>query len=156
MASDAQGNVQCLIAEQIIEALGLEYLNGEGCWIRLLWRTEHANAIYALLTPNDFSAMHRLVEDEAWTFVAGAAAEILVLHTDGTHEVVHLGGDPSAGQVAHHRIPAHTWQGTVPLGEWTLVTCVLAPPFSGIELTDAASDFSGWPDAESAIKRRMR
>lgn len=151
-----QGNLQSMTAEQIIDALGLEYLDGEGCWIRLLWRTAHANAIYALLTPTDFSAMHRLVEDEAWTFVAGAAAEILVLHTDGTHEVVQLGGDPSVGQVAHHRIPALTWQGTVPLGKWTLVTCVLAPPFSGFELADAATNFAGWPNAESAIKRRMR
>ena len=54
-----------MTAEQVIDALGLEYLDGEGCWIRQLWRTEHANAIYALVTPNDFSAMHRLVEDEA-------------------------------------------------------------------------------------------
>lgn len=68
-----------MTAEQVIDALGLEYLDGEGCWVRLLWRTAHANAIYALLTPTDFSAMHRLVEDEAWTFVAGAAAEILAL-----------------------------------------------------------------------------
>ena len=54
-----------MTAEQVIDALGLEYLDGEGCWIRLLWRTEHANAIYALLTQTNFSAMHRLVEDEA-------------------------------------------------------------------------------------------
>ena len=51
---------------------------------------------------------------------------------------------------------AHTWQGSVSLGEWTLVTCVLAPPFSGFELADAATNFAGWPNAESAIKRRMR
>jgi len=116
VTSDAPGNLQGMTAEQVIDALGLEYLDGEGCWVRLLWRTAHANAIYALLTPTHFSAMHRLV----------------------------------------HRIPAHTWQGSVSLGEWTLVTCVLAPPFSGFELADAVTDFAGWPNAESAIKRRMR
>ena len=152
MASDAQGHLQGMTAERVIDALGLEYLDGEGCWIRLLWRTEHANAIYALLTPIDFSAMHRLVEDEAWTLRARPPR--LWCCTTGRRRSP--GSYPSAGQVAHHRIPAQAWHGTVPLGEWTLVTCVLAPPFSGFELADAATDFSQWPDAESAIKRRMR
>ena len=143
-------------AEEMIAALGLEYLEGEGCWIRVLWRTEYANAIYALLTPQDFSAMHRLVEDEAWTFVAGDPAQMLVLNDDGTSDTIHLGVDLGAGEVPHFRIPAGAWQGSVTLGDWTLVSCVLAPPFSGFELADENVDWSRWPDARDLIDARMR
>lgn len=145
-----------MTAEQVIDALGLEYLEGEGCFISLLWRTEYANAIYALLTSDGFSAMHRLVEDEAWTFIAGAAAEMLILHPDATTELVRLGSNVVDGQVPHHWIPAGSWQGTITTGEWTLVSCVLAPPFSGFELADAHTDWSLWPDVRSAIDARMR
>ena len=145
-----------MTAEQVIEVLDLEYLEGEGCWIKVLWRTDHANAIYALITPEDFSAMHRLVEDEAWTYVAGDAAEILVLHPDGSHEAVALGPDVGAGEVPHFRIPAHTWQGTITSGQWTLVSCVLAPAFSSFELADGTTDFAAWPEVYSEINERMR
>jgi predicted cupin superfamily sugar epimerase len=143
-------------AEEVIAALELEYLEGEGCWISLLWRTERANAIYVLITPEDFSAMHRLVEDEAWTFIAGAPAQVLVLHPGGEHESLTLGTDIAAGHVPHHRIPAHTWQGTVTLGSWTLASCVLAPAFTSFELATASTDFSPWSQVSSLIAQRMR
>lgn len=147
---------QDMTAQDVIDALELEYLEGEGCWIKVLWRTEHANAIYALLTPRDFSGMHRLVEDEAWTYIAGDAAQMLLLHPDESIETVTLGPAVLDGEVPHHRIPAGVWQGTLTTGEWTLVSCVLAPPFSGFELADESTDWSLWPDASAAIEARMR
>jgi predicted cupin superfamily sugar epimerase len=152
MATD----VRDMSAQQVIDSLALEYLEGEGCWIRVLWRTPHANAIYGLITPQDFSALHRLGEDEAWTYVAGDAADMLILHPDGTHERVMLGTDVGAGQVPHYNVPAGTWQGTLTTGEWTLVTCVLAPPFSGFELATRSSDLSAWQDVRKEIDERMR
>lgn len=143
-------------AQQVIDALEMHYLDGEGCWIALTWRTEHANAIYALITPDDFSAMHRLNEDEAWTHIAGAPAEMLLLHSDGSHELISLGTDIAAGQVPHHRIPGGCWQGTITSGEWTLVSCVLVPPFSEFELATDDTDLSMWVDVQADIAARMR
>ena len=143
-------------ADEVIAALELEYLEGEGCWISLLWRTERANAIYVLITPEDFSAMHRLVEDEAWTFIAGAPAHMLLLHPGGEHESVTLGTDLAAGHVPHHRIPAQAWQGTVTLGSWTLASCVLAPAFTSFELATASTDFTQWSQVAGQIAHRMR
>ncbi len=145
-----------MTAEQVIDALDMEYLEGEGCWISLLWRSEFANAIYALITPNDFSAMHRLKEDEAWTHIAGAPARILVLAPDGSHESITLGTDLVEGQVPHLRIPGGHWQGTLTDGEWTLVSCVLAPPFTEFELATAQTDLSAWAAAGEQIAARMR
>lgn len=145
-----------MTAEQVIDALGMEYLEGEGCWISLLWRTKHANAIYALITPTDFSAMHRLEQDEAWTFIAGDPAQMLLLHPDGTHECVTVGTDTGTGHRPHHLIPAHSWQGTLTLGKWTLASCVLAPAFTSFELATASTDFTPWSDASAQIAERMR
>ena len=145
-----------MTADQVIDALGMEYLDGEGCWISLLWRTEHANAIYALITPTDFSAMHRLTEDEAWTFIAGDPAQVLLLHPEGEYESVTLGSDIAAGHVPHYRFPAHSWQGTVTLGDWTLASCVLAPAFSSFELATASTDFTQWSEVSVQIAQRMR
>ena len=143
-------------ARGVIEALGLGYLTGEGCWVSLIWRTEDASAIYALITPEDFSAMHRLDEDEAWTYIAGDPAEIVVLHPDGSHQLVTLGIDIAAGQVPHFRVPRGCWQGTLTLGQWTLVSCVLVPPFTKFELATEATDLELWSDAQPAIAARMR
>lgn len=143
-------------AQQVIGALNMEYLEGEGCWISLLWRSEFANAIYALITPEDFSALHRLMEDEAWTYIAGAPADVLQLNPDGSHDLVTLGTDVAAGQVPHHRIPGGSWQGTLTTGDWTLVSCVLAPAFTEFELATADTDLSMWESAHDAIEQRRR
>jgi predicted cupin superfamily sugar epimerase len=143
-------------AKQVIQALSMDYLEGEGCWVSLIWRTEHANAIYALVTPEDFSALHRLNEDEAWTHIAGDAAEILMLHPDGSHQVVVLGTDVAAGEVPHCRIPGGSWQGTLTKGQWTLVSCVLVPPFTAFELADSDFDTSPWFQVSEDIAARMR
>ena len=148
--------LQRMTAGQVIDALSMEYLEGQGCWISLFWRTEHANAIYALVTPDDFSAMHRLNEDEAWTHIAGAPARILALHPDGSHDLITLGTDIAAGHIPHYRIPAGSWQGTLTAGDWTLVSCVLAPPFSAFELATADTDLSKWVAADHYITERMR
>jgi len=134
----------------------MEYLEGEGCWISLVWRTEHANAIYVLITPEDFSAMHRLVGDEAWTFIAGDPAQMLLLHPDGGYESITLGLDVASGHCLHQRIPGGTWQGTVTLGDWTLASCVLAPAFTSFELATSSTDFTPWPEVSAQIVQRMR
>ena len=49
-------------AEEVIEHLELELLEGEGCWYRLLWNNGSGNAIYGMVTPREFSALHVLAE----------------------------------------------------------------------------------------------
>jgi uncharacterized protein len=145
-----------LNAQEVIDALGLEYLEGEGVWIRLLWRTDHGNAIYGLLTPKDFSALHRLDEDEMWVLVAGAAVDMLVLHPSGVHDTHVLGTDIAAGEEPAVRVPAGCWQGSRSRGEWSLVVCSLAPAFSGFSLAGDDTDLSSWADVEVHARTFIR
>ena len=155
-ADDRVRSLDAMSAPEVIATLGLEYLDGEGVWFRLLWRTDHGNAIYGLLTPEDFSALHVLREDEAWVHVAGAPARMLLLHPGGAHESPVLGTDVGAGHVPVLRVPAGTWQGSRTCGAWTLVACTLAPPFSGFTLAGADTDLSEWDAAADAIAELVR
>ncbi|MFM1964577.1 MAG: hypothetical protein RL134_302 [Actinomycetota bacterium] len=143
-------------AQEVISALDLEYLDGEGVWIRLLWRTDHGNAIYGLLTPTDFSALHLLDEDEMWVHVAGDPVDMLVLHADGTHSRHVLGTHLDRGDEPAVRVPARSWQGSRTRGEWSLVVCSLAPPFSGFTLAGDDTDLSPWSDVADAARGLIR
>ena len=143
-----------LSAPEVIDLLGLEYLEGEGVWIKLLWRTPEANAIYCLLTEADFSALHQLHELESWVHVAGAPIDMTILNADRTvtHHV--LGQEVGSGQEPQHLVPKDAWQGSTSRGEWSLVVCVLAPPFSGFELAQPKNDFAPWLDACDDVAAR--
>jgi len=147
---------ESLTAHQVVELLGLEYLDGEGVWIRVLWRTPRTNAIYCLLTPHDFSGLHRLQEDESWIHLAGAPVSMLLLHDDGTHDRVILGTDIDAGQVPAALVPAGSWQGSRTLGEWSLVVCTLAPAFSSFALAESGQDLARWPEVAADAQGLIR
>src|SRR3954463_7672180 len=86
-------------ARQVIAALKLEPLPQEGGYFRATWRNEHASAIYFLITPNDFSAFHRLAQDEMWHFYAGDPVEHVQLDPKNyTSRISLLGPNISAGQ----------------------------------------------------------
>ena len=59
-----------------------------------------STAIYYLLTPDTFSAMHRLPGDEIFHFYLGDPVEMLQLKHDGTGEVILLGQDIASGSWA--------------------------------------------------------
>lgn len=70
-----------------------------------------STAIYYLLTPDTFSAMHRLASDEIFHFYLGDPVEMLHLHPDGSHRVLVIGPDLEAGQRPQVIVPRHIWQG---------------------------------------------
>lgn len=92
--------------------------------------------IHFLLQAGEVSAWHRIDATEVWHFAAGAPL-VLTLSSDGREAAAHrLGPDVLAGQQPHVVIPPRCWQTAESLGEWTLVTCTVAPAFrfEGFEL----------------------
>lgn len=128
-----------LTAWDVVRLLKLEPLDQEGGYFR---RTGESSAvlpggkrawslIYSLITPEGFSALHRLATDEIWCFHAGDPLESLRLRPDGSGEWVKLGVNLAHGERPQDVVPAQTWQGTrlAVGGRWALVTCVVAPEF---------------------------
>ncbi len=91
------------------------------------------SAIIALVTKTDFSAMHRLRTDEMWHYYGGDPLEMLILHPNGTSEVVVLGPDVLGGQKLQYVVPRGSWQGARPLGKgpdaYSMFGDTLAPAF---------------------------
>src|SRR3984957_17424150 len=88
-------------------------------------------AIYYLLTPETFSAMHRLPGDEIFHFYLGDPVEMLQLPPDGSGETIILGHDFARGMRPQHVVPGGVWQGSglIPGGEYALLGTTMSPGF---------------------------
>ena len=145
-------------AAEVIALLGLEPLAEEGGHFTETWRDQHGSAIYYLMQPGDFSAMHRVDAPELWHHYAGAAVEMLLLHPDGSVATPTLGDGLDAGQRPCAAVPAGVWMGAATTGEWSLVGTTMAPPYTpeGFELGDTVELTALFPAAADAISRLVR
>ena len=153
-------------AAAIIAALGLVPHPKEGGWFRETYRSGEAlpapalparyggpraaaTAIYYLLTPSTYSALHRLASDEVFHFYAGDAVEQLRLFPDGRGEIATIGSELAAGQRPQVLVPRGVWQGArlAPGGRYALLGCTVAPGFdyADYESGDGASLAAAYP-----------
>ena len=142
----------------MIALLGLEPLAGEGGQWAQTWRDEHSSAIYFLLRPGDFSALHRLGGVELWHHYAGAAVEMLLLEPGGTVSRPQLGDDLAAGERPVVVVEAGTWMAAGTTGDWSLVGTTMAPPFNDMsfELGERAALAAAYPEAAADVVRFTR
>lgn len=147
-------------AKSLIDALQLEPLPSEGGYFRRIHThpatvpgTERplSSSIYYLLTPDTFSALHRLDMQETYHFHGGDAVEMLLLHPDGTGEKRLLGAVPACGEAPFTVVPAGVWQGSrlAPSGSagYALFSLCCCPGFvwEGFELGPRAALTAQWP-----------
>ena len=71
----------------------------------------YATAIYYLLIPQTFSAVHRLQSDEIFHFYLGDPVEMLQLWPDGSGKILILGPDILSGMQPQIIVPRGVWQG---------------------------------------------
>ncbi len=147
-----------MTGDEVARLLGLEPLPLEGGLWRQTWRDAHGTAIYFLMRPGDFSAMHRLDIPEMWHHYAGDPVRMLLLEEAGEVSRPLLGDDLGAGQRPFVPVPAGVWMGAATLGEWSLVGTTMAPPFhqAGFELGERGELSERYPSAAAEIARLTR
>jgi predicted cupin superfamily sugar epimerase len=120
-----------LTARQIIDLLKLQPLEPEGGHFAESYRSPLSSAIYYMLTPDTFSAMHRLKSDEVYHFYLGDPVEMLMLKPDGSAEAFLLGQNVLSGMRVQYTVPGGTWQGSrlAPGGKFALMGTTMAPGF---------------------------
>lgn len=135
--------------------LGLQPLPVEGGRWAQSWRSATGSAIYYLLVAPEFSAPHRLDRVEVYAYHAGAPAEMLLLHPDGSVERPVLGTDVAAGERPQVVVPAGTWQATVTRGAWSLLGTVVAPPYTDgcVEFAPAPELALRYPEAAADLRK---
>ncbi len=154
-------------AEDLVAHYGMEPIPREGGLFRRTWAGPEGpdgrpagSAIVALLTADDFSALHRLPTDEVWHFYLGDPLELLLLAPDGTSRTAVLGPDVLGGQQPQLTVPARTWMGArvTAGGAWTFFGCTMAPGFTyaDYEHGDAADLTARHPDRAALITELCR
>jgi uncharacterized protein len=88
-------------------------------------------AIYYLLEPTTFSAMHCLASDEIFHFYRGDPVEMLQLWPDGSARVIVIGNDIERGMHPQVVVPRGVWQGSrlAAGGSFALLGCTVSPGF---------------------------
>ena len=163
-------------AEKIIDLLKLEP-HPEGGFYRETWRSDinvpvvdgghdtglirsAGTAIYYLLTPDSFSAIHRLQTDEIFHHYCGGTVEILQLRPDGGGEIISIGSDLASGERPQCMVPAGVWQGCHLAGDdgYSLLGTTLAPgfEFDDFELGRRDELISAYSDFHVLIRRLTR
>lgn len=148
----------------IVEALGLVPLPQEGGLYAETYRSARilpafsagpqqtgpracATAIYYLVTPTRFSALHRVASTEIFHFYLGDPVRMLQLGPDGQGKSLVIGTDLAAGQRPQVVAPRGVWQGTrlVPGGRFALLGCTVSPGF----------DFADYEHGDRALLTRQ-
>ena len=139
-------------AEALIKTLQLSPLPEEGGFYRETFRDPtnitsledregarpYSTCIYYLITPEEFSGLHKVKSAEIFHFYLGDPVEMVQINESGQLTKIILGPDLLHSQQPQAVVPANTWQGTRLLGagKWALLGCTVAPGFD-------FSDFSG-------------
>lgn len=137
-----------ITAETVKSLLNLEPHPEEGGYFRETYRSYHtlsqdmlpegsaeprslATAIYYLLTPDTFSALHRLPADEVFHFYLGDPVVMLQLLPDGSGRTITLGTDISDGMQPQVIVKQGVWQGSRLRagGEYALLGTTMSPGF---------------------------
>jgi uncharacterized protein len=117
-------------------------------------------AIYFLLTPETFSAMHRLPGTEIFHFYLGDPVVMLQLLPDGSSQTVTLGTDLTRGQRPQVVVRGKVWQGSrlAPGGRWALMGTTMSPGFdyADFELGDREQLTSQYPGVAETIRQYTR
>jgi hypothetical protein len=146
---------------KVIELLKLEPLPQEGGYFRRTYESAgmipsgllsayegerfFSTAIYYLVTPDSFSALHRLPQDELFHFYLGDPVEMVQISPSGNAKRIVLGPDILNGQELQTLAPGGVWQGTRLLanGTWALLGTTVTPGFD-------------WRDFERGTRENLR
>jgi uncharacterized protein len=119
-----------------------------------------STAIYYLLTPDTFSALHRLAGDEIFHFYLGDPVEMLQLFPDGTGRVMTMGPDLPGGMRPQVVVPKGVWQGSslVPGGRFALLGTTMAPGFEFADYEAGTREIlqAAYPDFRERIRALTR
>ena len=115
----------------------------------------YSTAILYLLTPDTFSALHRLTSDEIYHFYLGDPVTMLQLRPDGSSGVINLGHDIMNGQRVQVTVPRYTWQGAFLKqgGKFALMGTTTSPGFEFDDFESAQQDklLEKYPDRRNLI-----
>lgn len=161
---------------QIIKSLDLEP-HPEGGFYKETYRSEgvmnpqdsglemegnrnFSTSIYFLLVAGNFSAFHRIKQDEIWHFYDGDPIDLHVINPKGEYTKVKIGRNFANGEVPQYVVQAGDWFASEVSqnGNYSLAGCTVSPGFDfrDFELANAQQLTAVYPVYLEVISRLTR
>lgn len=120
----------------------------------------YCTGIYFLLTSDNFSAFHRIKQDEMWHFYEGSPLVVHMIDTEGNYSFQKIGLDFEDGQVPQFVVPKGVWFASEVLkpNSYSFVGCTVSPGFDFVdfELADRNMLIAQFPKNSKIINRLSR
>ncbi len=117
-------------------------------------------SIYFLLQDRQFSALHRIKQDELWHFYAGSTLTLHVIDAAGRYAPIRMGSDPEAGECLQALVPGGSLFGASMDGNrgYALVGCTCVPgfDFADFEMPSREEMLGRYPQHREIIRRLTR
>jgi predicted cupin superfamily sugar epimerase len=166
-----------MTADEVKQLLQLQPLAIEGGFFRETYRSRWnvaaeylpdgirgprsiGTAIYYMITPETFSALHRLPGSEIFHFYLGDPAIMLKLLPDGSSRTITLGSDLAGGQQPQVVVRGGVWQGCklASGGKFALMGTTMSPGFDYADYETGVRDglIAQYPGAAELIRDYTR
>jgi len=120
-------------------------------------KRNYSTCIYFLLTSDNFSAFHRIKQDEIWHFYDGSPIRLHILTALGIHSAHIIGRDFKNGETPQIVVPGGCWFAAEVINKnsYSLVGCTVSPGFNfkDFELKSRNELVSLFPDKEELISK---
>ncbi len=120
----------------------------------------YCTAIYFLLTSENFSAFHRIKQDEIWHFYDGSPLYVHVITPKGKYTRYVVGIDLNQGELPQLVVPDGCWfaSSVKNPGAHSLVGCTVAPgfDFEDFELASRGDLIQEFPEHKEIISKYTR
>ena len=136
------------LVEKIIKKFNLTSLEDEGGYFTETYRSEEiilkehlplryksarnfSTSILYLITPDNFSALHKVASDEMFHFYMGDQVIMLNLFESGKGQIIKMGSNIFSGEQIQYLVPKNTWQGAklAKGGKFALLGTTVSPGF---------------------------
>jgi len=165
--------------EKIIKKFNMTSLENEGGYFTETYRSEEiilkehlplryksarnfSTSILYLITPDNFSALHKVASDEMFHFYLGDEVIILNLFEDGKGQIIKMGSSIFTGEQIQYLVPKNTWQGAklAEGGKFALLGTTVSPGFEFEDFVQAKTYkneiLNKYPDFASLINELIK
>lgn len=119
-----------------------------------------STSIYLLLSKDNFSAFHRIKQDELWHFYDGTSLTIHIISLDGSHSTTKLGKNIDEGEIPQVVVKAGCFFAaeTNDKESFSLTGCTVAPgfDFADFEMPNRDKLIELFPQHVEIIKKFTR
>ncbi len=116
-----------------------------------------STCIYFMLTSDEFSAFHKVNQDEIWHFYLGSSILLHMISPDSEYSKIKIGTNFSNGEIPQFVVPAQYWFAAevIQPESFALVGCTVAPgfDFEDFELAKRKELQQKFPKHQALISR---